>query len=250
MIYLHDGDFDGFLTCIHHHYYDQNAIGIYESKSYQPMLLEEIKYIETDEVKAKAVHDALVKKFSEHMYTNVYNTFLSNEYHKDTYLLDYLKLAFKHGYDTERLRSVEAIYRVQKISRRVGFEKHRFLGLIRFSDLGTCLYAKFEPDNNLITLLAEHFADRLRDERFIIHDLKRKTAVIGYKGKWLLTDFDKVIKDDLLKEEVFFRTLWKQYFEAIGIEGRKNLKLQQSFVPLKYRKHLVEFEFGSEHMNK
>jgi len=176
------------------------------------------------------------------MYSNVYHTFLSDEYHKDFYLLDYMKLAFKYGLNTERLRSVDAIYRVQKIGRRVGFEKHRFLGLLRFSDIGTCLYAHFEPDNNIVTLMADHFADRFKEERFIIHDVGRKTAVIGYHGNWIVTDFDRVIKDDLLKEEVFFRTLWKEYFDAIGIEGRKNLKLQQSFVPLKYRKHIIEFQ--------
>jgi len=242
MIYLYDGGFDGFLTCIHQHYYVEKATGIYESKVYQPMLLEEIKYVETDPSQAKVVQDAMIRKFSEHMYSNIYHTFLSKEYHKDTYLLDYLIFAFKHGYDTERLRSVDAIYKIQKISRQVGFEKHRFLGLLRFSDLGTCLYARFEPDNDIVTLLAEHFADRFKEERFIIHDLKRKTAVIGYEGNWLLTDFDQVLKEDLLSEEVFFRTLWQEYFDAIAIEGRKNLKLQQNFVPLKYRKHLIEFE--------
>lgn len=242
MIYLHDGNFDGFLCCIYHHYYAEKAFGIYMSQEYQPMLLEEVKYVETEAEKAKIVHEAMIQKFSEHMYANLYHTFLSNVYHKDTYLLDYLKIAFKHGYDTERLRSVDAIYRVQKIARQVGFEKHRFLGLLRFSDLGTCLYARFEPDNNIVTLLAEHFSDRFKEERFIIHDVKRKIAVIGYHKNWFLTDFDKVIEDDLLSEEVFFRTLWKQYFEVIGIEGRKNLKLQQSFVPLKYRKHVIEFK--------
>ncbi len=241
MIYLHEGDLDGFLTCIHHHYYTKKADAIYPSKIFMPQLLEEVKFVETDHEKAQVVHNAIFEKFSEHMYSNIYHTFLSNEYEKDTYLLAYLKLAFKYGYDTERLRSVEAIYKVQKIGRKVGFEKHRFLGLLRFSDIGTCLYAHFEPDNNIVTLMGEHFADRLREERFIIHDVGRKIAVIGYLGNWILTDFDKVIEDDLLKEEVFFRTLWQRYFDTIGIEGRKNLKLQQSFVPLKYRKHIVEF---------
>lgn len=242
MIYLHDGDLDGFLTCIHHHYYREKANAIYPSKVFMPQLLEEVKFVETDYVKAQVVHEAMIEKFSEHMYSNIYHTFLSSDYDKDTYLLAYLELAFKYGYKTERLRSVDAIYKVQKIGRKVGFEKHRFLGLLRFSDIGTCLYAHFEPDNNIVTLLAEHFADRFKEERFMIHDVGRKIAVIGYQGNWILTDFDKVIEDDLLKEEVFFRTLWQRYFDAIGIEGRKNLKLQQSFVPLKYRKHLIEFQ--------
>ena len=241
MIYLHDGEFDGFLTCVYHHYYSGKANGIYPSSSYEPVLLEEVRFIDTDQGKADRVHDAIIEKFTEHMYANVYHTFLSNEYDKDTYLLAYLEIAFKQGANTERLRSLDAIYRVQKIGRQVGFEKHRFLGLLRFSDLGSCLYAAFEPDHNIISLLGDHFADRFKEERFIIHDVARKKAVIGYQGSWLLTDFDRVIEEDHLEEELFFRALWKRYFDAIGIEGRRNLKLQQSFVPLKYRKHILEF---------
>lgn len=242
MVYLYEGDFDGFLTCIYHHYYTAQVDGIYESTLYQPQLLTEVKFIETDPEKAGIVHDAIIDKFTEYMYSNLYHTFLSNEYHKDTYLLEYLKLAFRLGVNTERLRSNDTIFRVQKIGRQVGFEKHRFMGLIRFSDIGTCLYAHFQPDHNIVTLLADHFSDRLKEERFILHDVGRKTAVIGFKGEWILTDFDRIIRDDLMKEEVFFRTLWREYFNAVGIEGRRNPKLQQSFVPLKYRKHLVEFQ--------
>ncbi len=242
MIYLHDGGYDGFLTCIYHHYYTAKATAIYEEKTYQPMLLEEVKFIDTEQTKADQVQEAMLDKFTGQMNANIYHTFLSNDYEKDNYLLQYLMFAFKNGIATERLRSVDEVYRVQKIGRQVAFEAHRFLGLLRFSDLGTCLYARFEPDHNIVTLMADHFADRFKEERFIIHDAKRRTAIIGYQGQWILTDFDRIIQDDLLGEEVFFRTLWKQYFNTIGIEGRKNPKLQQNFVPLKYRKNLVEFE--------
>jgi probable DNA metabolism protein len=241
MIYLYDGHFDGFLTCIYHHYYTEKVEGIYESISYEPVLFESVKYVTTDSEKSDIVHDAILEKFSEHMYFDIYHTFLSNVYDKDTLLLKYLKIAFKHGWDTDCMRTLDGVYEVQKIARQVGFEKHRFLGLLRFSDLGEYLYARFEPDHNIITLLADHFSDRFKNEKFIIQDVKRKVAIIGYEGQWLLTDFDKVVEASLLDEEIFFRTLWQQYFDSIGIEGRFNPKLQQSFVPLKYRKHLIEF---------
>lgn len=242
MYYLHDGEFDGFLTCIYNHYYIEAADGIYESKTYEPVLFEEVRFVETDHEKSDVVHKAMIEQFSEAMYFNIYNTFLSDEYDKDTLLLKYLRVAFKHGYDTDRMRSVDEVFTVQKIGRRVGFEKHRFLGLLRFSDLGEYLYAKFEPDNNIVTLLADHFADRFKEEKFVIHDVKRAIAVIGYEGRWLLTDFNQIVDEEVLREEVFFRTLWQEYFDKIGIEGRKNPKLQQAFVPLKYRQHIVEFQ--------
>ena len=51
MNYLHNGEFDGFLTCVYCHYYESPATGIYEQKSYEPVLFEEIKFIETDQCK-------------------------------------------------------------------------------------------------------------------------------------------------------------------------------------------------------
>lgn len=246
MYYLHDGELDGFLTCIYEHYYVLEAEGIYEAKKYERVLFEEARYMETNTEKSDIVHQAMIDQFSEAMYSNVYHTFLSNDYEKDTMLLNYLKIAFKCGRDTDRMRSVDEVYKVQKMGRQVGFEKHRFYGLLRFSDMGDYLYAKFEPDHNIVTLMADHFADRFKDERFVIHDVKRKIAVIGYDGQWLLTDFTHNMDGEMLAEELFFRDLWHQYFDSIGIEDRKNLKLQQSFVPLKYRKHLVEFSKNTQ----
>lgn len=243
MVYLHDGTLDGFLTCVYKHYYDHKVQGIYESSLYEPELFEAIEFVETDPTKANRVHKAITDKFTEDMYMDLYRTFLSNVYEKDIYLLEYIVLGFKQGAKLGRLRSLDTVYRVQKIGRQVGFECHRFLGLMRFADLGHCLYSTFEPDHNIITLMAEHFADRLKEERFIIHDVKRKLAVMGYGGRWVLTDFDQHLVENLPQEELLFRTLWKGYFDAIGIEGRVNKKLQQSFVPLKYRKHLVEFDY-------
>lgn len=205
MHYLHDGEFDGFLTCVYKHYYEEEADGIYEAKRYQPVLLEEVKFVETNHEQSDTVHKAMIDQFSEVMYFNVYHTFfLSNDYEKDTLLLNYLKIAFKRGRDTDRMRSIDEIYQVQKIGRQVGMEKHRFLGLLRFTDVGEYLYAKFEPDHNIVTLLADHFSDRFKEEKFVIHDVKRSIAVIGYEGRWILTDFNHIIDDELLREEVFF----------------------------------------------
>lgn len=241
MIYLHDGSLDGFLTCVFKHYYEQKVTGIYENAQYLPQLFEEYVMVETDSGKAKRVYDAIVSKFSEETFWDVYRTFLSSDPMKDCYLLSYLEMAFKIGDDINRLFGDPVVHRVKKISRQVGFEKHRFLGLLRFMDVKGYLYARFEPDHDVLELLAEHFVDRFKGERFIIHDVKRHKAVISNYGEWLITSFDLKEEVPISEEEALFQSLWQVYFESIGIEGRKNPKLQQQFVPLKYRKHLLEF---------
>ncbi|MDA3847851.1 MAG: TIGR03915 family putative DNA repair protein [Vallitaleaceae bacterium] len=241
MIYTYDGTFDGLLTCIHQHYYLEHASEIMEEIHYQPTLFEEVKFVETDLIKAKRVYDAIMKQFSEETYWDIYRTYLSNNRMKDTYILRYLIMAFKMGQKIELLHAHHDTLPVRRISRAVGFEKHRFLGLLRFAEIDHVLYAAFEPDHNILILLGEHFADRLANERFVIHDMKRVHAIFCDHWPWIISDFKMEQPITYSDNELAFQALWKGYFEAIAIESRQNLKLQQSFVPLKYRKHLTEF---------
>lgn len=241
MIYLHDGLFDGFLTCIYQHYYGSKATGIFDIASYTPCLFDEVMVIETDTEKAKKVYNSILEKLSEEVYWTVFYTFLSNDPNKDCYLLKYLVTAFKMGQSICMLHSHEVTYPVKRLSKKVMGENHRFLGILRFSDLGKCLYAKIEPENDILMILSDHFVDRFKNERFIIHDIKRGKAIISNLGEWVMTDFELKERVEFGERELFFQELWKKYFESIGIQSRINPKLQQQFVPLKYRKHVVEF---------
>jgi len=241
LIYLHDGLFDGFLTCIYQHYYGHKATGIFEKASYTPCLFDEVLVIETDTEKARKVYNSIVEKLSEEVYWSVFYTFLANDVNKDCYLLNYIVLAFKMGPSISLLHSHDVVYPVKRLSKKVMSERHRFLGILRFSDIGNCLYAELEPENDILMILSDHFVDRYMNERFIIHDIKREKAIISNLGEWLITDFKLKEKVIFGEKELFFQGLWKRYFESIGIESRSNAKLQQQFVPLKYRKHVVEF---------
>lgn len=241
MIYLHDGYFDGLLTCIYDHYYLKKATEIYDRDMYQPRLFEDVKVIDTDKEKATKVYNAIIKKLSPQSYWDIFNTFLSNNQYKDCYILAYLVEAFKLGRDINLLHTHKATINIKRLSRQVGFEKHRFLGLLRFSDIGECLYSKIEPDHDILILIADHFANRLKNERLIIYDAKRKKAIICKYGKWVISEFIMEQEIELSEKEKHIQSLWKGYFTSVGIESRKNLKLQQNFVPLKYRKNIVEF---------
>lgn len=241
MIYTYDGSFDGLLSCIYAHYYEEKAMAIYDVSTFRPQLFETVKHIETDSNKAKKVYDAIHDKLSSDTYWDIYRTFLSCEELKDVYILRYLITAFKLGSKIDLLHAHKDTLPVRRVSRQVGFEKHRFMGLLRFEEVEGVLYAKFEPDHNVLVLLGEHFADRLANERFVIHDVRRGEAVISNYGQWGIVPFE-VPEYEISETEKCFQELWKGYFKAIGIEARKNLKLQQSFVPLKYRKHILEFQ--------
>jgi len=152
------------------------------------------------------------------------------------------------GQRVQCLHTHEVTYPVVRLGKRVMGERHRFLGLLRFSDVGHCLYAAFEPENDILLALSDHFSDRFKNERFIIHDTKRHKAMICQFGEWVITDFD--LKEPIVYSdgELLFQNLWRQYFTSVGIESRKNKKLQQQFVPLKYRKNIVEFNTTKDNL--
>lgn len=247
MIYLYDGTFYGLLTCIYEHYYVEKVAEIFSEENFLGSIIDETKFIKVNEDKAIKVEKAIRDKFTLIGYMDMYRSFLSNEVNKDCYILAYVIHGFKMGATMDRLFSEPYVINIRKMSKRVGFEVLRFEGLLRFVEKPPFLYSAFEPDNDILPLIAEHFADRYLNEQIIIHDIKRKKAVVAYEGKWLIYDIDnnhelnKFNDKDISDNEALLQKLWRGYFEHIGISGRKNLKLQQSFVPLKYRKHILEF---------
>ncbi len=240
MNYLYDGSFEGLLTCIYEHYYMKKAAGIYMKGQYQSDLFHVCKEIATDLEKSEKVYQAIMKKISQQALKNTYHLYLSNSYEKENLILKYLIRGFKTGKSIDELHSDELIHQVHLITKRVSLECHRFLGLLRFSDINDTLYSEIEPDHDILVLLGDHFSDRLKNQNFIIHDKKRKKALWSKKGDWLISSFDIQENIKLSHQECAYRDLWKHYYKHIAIEGRKNNRLRKQYMPTRYWKHLPE----------
>lgn len=241
MDYLYDRSFDGLLTAVYHSYYQEKADGIFPSDHYQFSLTAPSRIVETDPVLAAKVYDAVENKISPDALKYAYYVFLSSYPGKENLILKYLQLGFKLGAKVNSYHTHPDVLPVQETAKKVSFEAHRFFGLLRFAEAGKYLYAALEPDHNILILLAEHFADRLKNENFIIHDQKRSLAVIYDCKEWTLADFPKGMLIPITESEAYYQELWTRYFTHIGIENRKNKRLQAQFVPQRYRKNLVEF---------
>lgn len=242
--YLYDGSFDGLLTAVYESYYEEKAQGIFPEADYQFNIFIPSITIQTDLMKAEKVYRAIAKKISDSSLKQIYYAFLSNETEKETKILKYLQLGFKLGPQIDDLHAHPDVLPIRQATRKVSFEVERFLGFLRFKDAGSFLYAVLEPDHNILLLLADHFADRLACERFIIHDRKRGLAVIANCKQWYLTDFTQDMDLSCSESENDYQELWKTYFTRIGIENRKNKNLQAHFVPQRYRSNLIEFQSG------
>ena len=254
--YLYDGSFEGLLTCVYHHYYSEKASGIFFQGSYQSTMLRSYKVIDTEEEKAMRVYSAVAEKISPAALGRIYNVFLSSAEDKETKTLDYLVMGFKMGSGISLLHSHPVVLALQQIEKKVLFEVHRLSGLARFSVLSgnklgyggqeqqEILYCPLEPDHDVIELLADHFADRLKSEPFVLHDKRRGKAVFAFGGKWYISAYSQDPLAQLSQAEKHWQNLWQEYFDTIAIEERTNPRCQKNFMPVRYWKNLTEFQGG------
>jgi len=241
--YLYDGSFDGFLSAVYACYYNKIPDNIESENNYTIDMLYEDKHIETDIVKSNKVSEAITNKISNDALINVYQAFLSEAIGIEFKLFKYIQLGFRIGKKINDFLTDEVVNEVEKYSRKVGLEAHRFLGLVRFQEFkGGILYATIEPTHNIIQLLGNHFKARLSNEKWIIHDATRKIGIVYENNEWILQDikFEKLESHE--KEELFYQNLWKIFHKSVAIKERTNEKLQMQHMPKKYWNNLIEMK--------
>lgn len=242
MIYIYDGTFISLLTLIN--YLIKNKIKPYDIKdeSYSPSLLEETFYPRLfDDTLAERIID----KIGIFSFKVVYYVFLSSNNNKEILIYYFLLNSLKYKEKICYMRNLKCVSECLKISQYVTRENHKYKGFVRFKELNTkVLYSEIEPENDILFLLCTHFKKRLKNERFIIRDLKRNIIGIYDKEKMYILDstelMDKTLK--LSDEENDYQEMWKEFYKTIGIKERKNDRCRMNFMPKKYWKHILEME--------
>lgn len=243
MIYLlYDGTFAGLLTAIYEAFYSPHPPErIMPRERYQKNLFSQKQLIITDEIKSDKVYQAIQKKISNVTLKNVYLAYLSELENIETVIFHYLKLGFKLGWRVERRLTSDWVKQIHQAGYKVSFESHRLKGLLRFRRLKNDLYyAPIEPDHNVLSLLAPHFSERLSDKNWMIHDQKRGLAAVFNRQEWSIMSIDEASSLEYSPDEELYQDLWRTFFETIAIREKTNLKLQRSFMPKRYWKHLIE----------
>lgn len=248
MHYLYDETFNGLLTCVYEFYYSKKVDNILPLRYYQGDLISEHKIIITDDNKAEKVYNAIEEKISMWDLGRIYKIFSSSDPNKELVILRYLRKGFKEGPKIRLLHSNQIVYDAQMIEKKVNLEVHRLCGLIRFSvvesnqNSNEILYSGIEPDNDVVEFLADHFCDRFKNEPFIIHDKRRKKALVSASGEWYVAEMADTLNLCNTQGEIEHRRLWKMYFDTIAIKERTNPKCQKNFMPVRYWNNLSEFK--------
>lgn len=137
------------------------------------------------------------------------------------------------------------VCRVFELSRKVGNEAHRYIQFLRFRELENgALYAEISPENEVLPLIGEHFADRFPREHFLIYDNRRRIALFHAAGRaWMLMELPEGVDAAKLRfsqGESEISESWQAFFDAVAIRERQNRNLQKQFLPLKFRAYMTE----------
>ena len=252
-VYLYDGSFWDLMNLIE--YLLQNKIKPLDIKSetfYQSNLIDETRKPILDGIKDPI--QKIMKNISKMAFHTVYYVYLSEDKNKELIIYYYLLNGYKYGAKISYLRNLKCVNKALGIEHYVGRENHKLKGFLRFRELkNQVLYAEISPENNILSLLSKHFVARLKEENWLIKDVKRNLISIYNKKDYCIVDGAefKFINFELNDQELEFERLWKLFYKTIAIEERKNLKCQRNFMPKKYWKYILEVsEETNEKSNK
>ncbi len=221
-------------------------VGFLKEPILEPRLFDEYVHVDADYEKVRKVVRSIQGSISREAYICVYYAALSVEEDSIQAIYDFLRVGFAKGSEVTRMLTIPAVERIMKIRKRVGGEAHFFREFARFTSVDNRVYVcHLEPKSNVIMLVANHFADRMPSEHWMIIDDVRRFAVVHPMNQ---DNYIRYLSDSEFKtlkeiEEMGdrFTDMWKDFFNVIGIKERENYECQRNMFPIWMRKHAVEF---------
>ncbi len=205
-------------------------------------------YIRPDCVKTKKVAETIQKRLGTEVYYSICRALATQDAGKGQAVYQTVVDGITNGYGRRVLEHltnpfVELLFR---LSRNAANEIHHLLEFVRFEELRQgILYSKIGPKCNVVSFLMPHFADRLPLENFVIYDEKRDLyGVHPAGGEWyLVSGLEEPVGESAPRseKEEAYRELFTMFCQTIAIRERKNLKLQQQMLPLRFQEYMVEF---------
>jgi probable DNA metabolism protein len=245
--YRYDGSFEGFLCALSRclangieavEFLPDTTVS--ETGLFQDLMVD----VATDRKSAIDFRERFVAAVSTEAFAMLRYAFHSEHHGVELQLWNYVRLGLKAGPKLCSMMADKRVNSVERLARSVAREVHKYKGFVRFREVERgFLYARIEPEADILCFLAPHFVQRIGDRPWMIHDLRRSTAAVYDLATWrMLRDIALAEAPGYTDAERECSGLWQRYFQRHAIEARHNPKLQQKHVPLRSRKHMVEFE--------
>lgn len=249
-VYVCEDSFDGILCGVYDAWmskkgHDQVCLEIEQMEELR--LFCEYVTVNVTPEKVEKTSEAIRKKLSETVYKKIYLASLSKEPGKADCIYRFLVDGFCYGRDILNMLHLPSVFEVFRLCRYVMNESHLLKEFARFSRTQEgLLISRIGPKNDVLTLLAVHFSDRMPSENWMIYDENRKRAVLhpadedwfiirsGQNGLHEISDWET--------DEEEYRSMWKSFCQTISIPQRKNYVCQRNHLPLRYRPYMTEFQ--------
>ena len=243
----HD-DFESMMTCIYDAWsarLGHSNIKLMTEPIEEPELFCQYRHVDPDPEKYKKVIRSIRSKISENAYQDVYRAAMHWNPEKLDIIYRFLVLGFALGSQVTRMLGDPYVSALFELDRKVTNESHQFREFIRFSRLNDqVLFSLIQPKCNILTLIASHFSDRMPSENWLIADKKRKMALVHPADQdYFLTPVthQELSHMEEARKGDAYSSMWKAFFNSVGVEARANYRCQRNFLPLWYRKDMTEF---------
>ena len=240
-IYLYNGDFLYLLNLIKYLYNFKIKPDNIKDNSFSPSLFDNT--INLNIIVDDNIVDSFIDSIGANNFKIIFYTFLSNNINKELIIYYFYLNALKYKENIVYMRNLKCVSESLKIAKYVKHEAHKYKGFVRFKELeNNVLYAEIEPTNDILYIISKHFELRLKNEYWIIKDMKRNKLSVYDKNNFFIISGDnfKLFNNNLSEEELDIEKLWKEFYKTIGIETRKNDRCRMNFMPKKYWKYIIE----------
>ncbi len=242
VVYLYDGSFEGFLSCVYSYYYSNyKPVDIVYDVLYQPSFYDTV-YIKTEIEKSEKVKTAIIKKLSKFAFYFLKDCLLCEGENIEMNMLDFIIRAFKDGFSIYHNYDIKSVEILRKLHLNLTREAHLYLGIVRFQKINNTYISKIEPNNRILYKIATHFKTRNLDLPFVIYDENNKELLMGTNKKTKIVKIDNLEIPKIDDNEEDFEKLWKKYYDTISIKERYNPKCRDNFIPKYRHKHMTELK--------
>ena len=240
VIYTYDGSFDGFLCCVFESVYaGEIPFGIISEED-APLTLIDVRSIVTDPIKAERVRTSIPLKISDRAMELVATVFCSCLEKKELRILEFLLQGYREGGKLCFKLGDSVVTPLLSAEKHLLREAHLLKGFVRFADVGGALVAVITPKNYILPFIAQHFVQRYDQEQFMIFDKANKAALVYQDGKAEIFRIDDVAFPEISESEARYQALWKQFYNTIAIDGRKNPRCRMTHMPKRYWGNMLE----------
>lgn len=240
IVYAYDGSFAGFLSCVFEAFACHEQPFAIWTPERETATLYPIRQIETDPAHARRVLDG-IGRLGRPTQALVTRDFLSGQEDKEWLLLRFLDFAFAVGPGAYLRRGDAAVAPLYEMKQSLDWEVDKFQGFVRFEEHDGMLGAVIHPKNYILPLLRGHFCSRFPEEDFLIYDAVHGQVLLyqNHRAQLITLAAPLQLPPSSAREQEF-QALWKQFYETLAIDARRNERGRMTHCPKRFWADLPE----------